>query len=214
MKRAVVDSAKPRDFTPRHRLESGIRLPWRSIAADSTNANGDSSGSPAKEQGSSARIELLAPTYAANLAKVSTSGEFMKQVFATFALCMPVLAQSGELSISCIGAETNSCPVAVDVTLDRERLIAKFSQKDSSGNHAIGILGWCGDAISGHGRWDSDGGCGTTGKFRVLNGELTKQQLADGTMQFEIHTIMAMCSSSNSERCSVVPRPALRQPTQ
>jgi len=171
----------------------------------------------AKVQQGRARVhglELLLPRYSATLAKLSTSGEFMKRVVSAFALCLPVLAQSGELSISCIGAESSSCPVAVDVTLDRERLTAQFAQKDSSGNYAIGVLGWCGDTLSGRGRWDTDRGCVTSGKFRVLNGELTKQQLAEGTMLFEIHTVVAMCSSTSSERCSVVPRPALRQPTQ
>jgi len=76
----------------------------------------------AKVQQGRARVhglELLRPRYAATLAKLSTSGEFMKRVVSAFALCLPVLAQSGELLISCIGAESSSCPVALDVTLDR-----------------------------------------------------------------------------------------------
>lgn len=50
----------------------------------------------------------------------------MKSTMAVLALCLPVLAQAGELSLSCVGAESNQCPVAVDVSLDRERLTAQF----------------------------------------------------------------------------------------
>lgn len=135
----------------------------------------------------------------------------MKSTMAVLALCLPVLAQAGELSLSCVGAESNHCPVAVDVTLDRERLTAQYVQGMPGSEQAVVTLGWCGDTASGRGRWDTDRGCVTTGKFRVLNGELTRQQLADGAMQFEIHALMAMCQKSAAfSHCSVVARPAPR----
>lgn len=109
----------------------------------------------------------------------------MKRTVAALALCLPVFVEAAEMSISCIGAESNDCAVAIDVTLDRERLTAQFVQRTSGGGSAVSNLGWCGSEFSGLGRWDSDGGCVTTGKYRILNGGLTKQQLADGAMRFE-----------------------------
>lgn len=73
----------------------------------------------------------------------------MKSTMAVLALCLPVLAQAGELSLSCVGAESNHCPVAVDVTLDRERLTAQYVQGMPSGEQAVVTLGWCGDTASG-----------------------------------------------------------------
>lgn len=139
----------------------------------------------------------------------------MKRTIAALALCLPLLAQAGELSISCIGAESRNCLVAIDVTPYRERFTAQFVQKTPTGGSVASTLGWCGSDVSGLGRWDSDGGCVATGKFRILNGALTKQQLADSAMRFEIHALMALCHNGIfSPECSLVVGPAPRPATQ
>lgn len=135
----------------------------------------------------------------------------MKRLISAVALCLPLLAWAGELSISCIGEESASCPVVVDVTLRQERLTAEFQVATAAGGTSTTTLNFCGYPGSAaniyYGEWVAHQKCVVGGKFRVLNGELTKQQLADGVMRFEIHTGMAYCDNSiGSARCSLVTR--------
>lgn len=135
----------------------------------------------------------------------------MKRLISAVALCLPLFASAGELSISCIGEESASCPVVVDVTLRQERLTAEFQMATVAGGPSTTTLNFCGYQGSAaniyYGEWVANQKCVVGGKFRVLNGELTKQQLADGVMKFEIHTGMAYCDNSMGfARCSLVTR--------
>lgn len=142
----------------------------------------------------------------------STSAEkLMKRLISAVALGLPLLACAGELSISCIGEESAICPVVVDVTLRQERLTAEFQVATAAGGTSTTTLNFCGYEGSAaniyYGEWVANNKCVVGGKFRVLNGELTKQQLADGVMRFEIHTVMAYCdNSTGSARCALVTR--------
>lgn len=135
----------------------------------------------------------------------------MKRSIAAVALCFPLFASAGELSISCIGEESTNCPVVVDVTLRQERLTAEFQVGTTAGGFSTTTLNFCGYEGSAaniyHGEWVANQKCVVGGRFRVLNGELTKQKLADGAMRFEIHTGMAYCdNSTGTARCSIVKR--------
>ncbi|MFN9473019.1 hypothetical protein [Acidovorax sp.] len=137
--------------------------------------------------------------------------KLVKRCISALALCLPLLALAGELSISCVGEESPNCPVVVDVTLRQERLTAEFQVGAAAGGSTATILNFCGYEGSAaniyYGEWVANQKCVVGGKFRVLNGELTKQQLADGAMRFEIHTVMAFCDNSlGSARCSLVKR--------
>ena len=137
--------------------------------------------------------------------------KFVKRLIFAVALCLPLLASAGELSISCIGEESASCPVVVDVTLRQERLTAEFQVAAAAGGASTATLNFCGYEGSAaniyYGEWVANQKCVVGGNFRVLNGELTKQQLADGVMKFEIHTVMAYCDNSlGLARCSRVAR--------
>lgn len=135
----------------------------------------------------------------------------MKRSICAVALCLPLFALAGELSISCMGEESPNCPVVVDVTLRQERLTAEFQVGTPAGGSTTTTLNFCGYEGSAaniyYGHWVANQKCVVGGKFRVLNGELTKQQLADGVMRFEIHTVMASCDNSlGPARCSLVKR--------
>jgi len=135
----------------------------------------------------------------------------MKRLIAAVALCFPLFASAGQLSISCIGAESSNCPIAIDATLRQERLTAQFLVRNEGGGYTTSTLGFCGyegSAGSLHrGEWIAGSRCNVSGVFRVVNGELTKQQLADGAIQFEIQTPMAFCgNSSGYAQCSLVVR--------
>lgn len=135
----------------------------------------------------------------------------MKRLILAATLCFPLFASAGELSISCLGAESSNCPVVVDVTLRQERLTAEFQVGAPGGGSSTTTLNFCGYEGSAaniyYGEWVASQKCVVGGKFRVLNGELTKQQLADGVIRFEIHTGMAYCDNSvGVARCSLVNR--------
>ena len=131
----------------------------------------------------------------------------MKRTFAMFFMAVPLWASAGTISIRCIGPESDNCPIAIDATLSQERLTTQFLLRTPSGGFAANVLAWCGADGSGVGQWVTGGGCVTSGKFRVLNGELTKQQLADGSIQFEMHAPMAFCGNgSGYAECNLVTR--------
>lgn len=109
----------------------------------------------------------------------------MKQhLLVFFALCTPLLASAAELTISCIGPESDHCPVKVEARLSEERLVAYLQVPQPSGGTQGAVFGWCGPQSSGAfstpGGWSRDStGCKGTGVFQVINGEFTKRQLAD-----------------------------------
>ncbi len=121
----------------------------------------------------------------------------MKRLLFALALCAASPCFAGTLKIACIGPESGDCPVAVDATLDTERLSVSFitGPARADGTHATVKTGWCGPSRDRpKGGWGfSEQGCAELGTFRVVNGELTKRQLAQGQVQFGIFSPMAIC---------------------
>lgn len=120
----------------------------------------------------------------------------MKRVLVISALCAPLFAFSAEITISCIGAESDDCPVVVDVNLDGERLVGKFAARPSPTSPVQeGRLFWCsGTTFSGPG-WSSGEECTVYGRYRILNGELTKRQMADALLTFDVYRKHTMCQN-------------------
>ena len=124
-------------------------------------------------------------------------------LFTMVVLCAPLFATAGTLSIKCIGPESETCPVAVDVTLFNEKLQTEFLIKSSVG-FEVGSLGWC-ERIEGTGArsvgWEPRG-CYTTGTFRIVDGGLTMKQLATGSISFTMTQLKAFCAeSSGTAKC-------------
>lgn len=118
----------------------------------------------------------------------------MKRLLLALSLTLPLFATAGTLKISCIGAEVSDCPVAVDVTLANESLTAAIVTGLKPDNTYITTtFGWCGPtAYIEKGYWSLKS-CNTTGSFRVIDGEYTKRQLAEGIIQFGVYKPLALC---------------------
>lgn len=136
----------------------------------------------------------------------------MKNLFvAFFALCTPILGSAAELTISCIGTESDTCPVKVEAKLSSERLLA-YLQFPKPGGGTEGVLfGWCGPQTSGGfstpGGWSRDStGCNGTGVFQVINGEFTKRQLADSYIVFESRKTEGFCGGDKAPLCQIYPK--------
>jgi hypothetical protein len=136
----------------------------------------------------------------------------MKQhLLVFFALCTPLLASAAELTISCIGPESDHCPVKVEARLSEERLVAYLQFPQPSGGTQGAVFGWCGPQSSGAfstpGGWSRDStGCKGTGVFQVINGEFTKRQLADSYIVFESRKTEGFCAGGKAPLCLVYPR--------
>lgn len=135
--------------------------------------------------------------------------ESMKHFLSSLVLLAPMFATAGTLSIKCIGAESENCPVTVDVTLFNEKLQTEFLIKSSVGNE-VGSLGWC-ERIEGTGArsvgWEPRA-CYTTGTFRVVDGSLTMKQLATGSISFTLTQLKAFCAeSSGTAKCYMSSEP-------
>lgn len=113
----------------------------------------------------------------------------MKRMLSAMALVIPFVASAGEISVTCIGPESDDCPVAVDVRLEIEKLVATFNAGDKAER-----LSWCGGTTFSAPRWSSGECSAVWGDFRVVNGELTKRQLAEGAISFEIRRLHTFCS--------------------
>lgn len=101
-----------------------------------------------------------------------------------------------KVTVACIDSQGDDCPVVVDVTLDKERLIAGFRQLNADGSGRWTELEWCGNSTSGGqpGGWLPIGhNCVLSGTFRTVGGELTMRQLAQSSIQFSTRKIEAMC---------------------
>lgn len=118
----------------------------------------------------------------------------MKQVFFALVLFAPLFATAGQLRFSCIGPNTPDCPLAIEATLNNERLTVQFITGPAVGGfYPNATLGYCAKSP-----WRSEAGwtergCVETGTFRVLNGELTKLQLSKVQPKFEFHSPAAFC---------------------
>lgn len=112
----------------------------------------------------------------------------MKRALSTIALLVPLVASAGDIAISCIGPESDDCPVAVDVRLELEKLVATFWAAGKSQT-----LNWCSGSTFSAPHWSSME-CNVWGDFRVINGELTKRQLAEGAVSFEIRRLHTFCT--------------------
>ncbi len=121
----------------------------------------------------------------------------MKRLLIALALCAASPCFAGTLKIACIGPESGDYPVAIDATLDTERLSVSFitGPARADGTHATVKTGWCGPSRDRPkvGWGISEQGCAEAGTFRVVNGELTKRKLAQGQVQFGIFSPMAIC---------------------
>ncbi|MDZ7863398.1 hypothetical protein [Acidovorax sp.] len=114
----------------------------------------------------------------------------MKRLLLSLALCAPMLASAATISLSCIGPVSDDCPMAADVTLDREALYIEFSVPKAGGGFELGTLGWCG---VGSQDWGPGKECYQQGTYRVLNGELTKRQLGQNHVYFKTRKVLAGC---------------------
>ncbi len=109
-------------------------------------------------------------------------------------LSLPLFATAGTIRIACIGPEVADCPVTVDVTLATESLTAAVvtGMRDNT-TYTSTSFGWCGPSSHiAKGYWSSKS-CTETGSFRVINGEYTKRQLAQGIIQFGVYRPLAVC---------------------
>ncbi|MBB6559088.1 hypothetical protein HNP48_001752 [Acidovorax soli] len=118
----------------------------------------------------------------------------MKRLLFAFALCTPLLASAGQLEFSCIGPDAPDCPLAIDATFENERLtVAYVTGPAINLNHPTTTVGYC--AISpwnSHVAW-TPAGCYETGTYRIINGELTKLQVAKAMVTFEWHQRAGFC---------------------
>lgn len=118
----------------------------------------------------------------------------MKNPILLAVFSLPLFATAGTIKIACIGPEVADCPVAVDVTLVRESLTAAVvnGMRDQT-TYTSTSFGWCGpNSYIDKGYWSSKS-CNETGTFRVINGEYTKRQLAEGIIQFGVYRPLALC---------------------
>lgn len=118
----------------------------------------------------------------------------MKNLILLAVLSLPMFATAGTIKIACIGPEAADCPVAVDVTLERESLTATVvsGMRDHT-TYTSTTLGWCGpNSYIAKGYWSSKS-CNETGSFRVIDGEYTMRQLAEGIIQFGVYRPLALC---------------------
>ena len=123
--------------------------------------------------------------------------------------CMPLLASAADITISCIGPESDDCPVAVDVVLHRETFVASFDQRAADGKWLQRQeVFWCkGMGVDSPYRWlhPAWGICEPSGTFRTLNGEFTKRQLAENGVSFSTRQVQARCEPGYLSRPSCGP---------
>lgn len=134
----------------------------------------------------------------------------MNRLLTALALCVPLYASAADLTISCIGPESDDCPVAVDVVTDSEAFIATFLTRKEDGTFERNEVSWCtGFNIGGGGpyRWLplSQGPCFLSGRHRTVNGELTKRQLAESSISFSTQRYEALCNTAYDTMCKEYP---------
>ncbi len=129
----------------------------------------------------------------------------MNRLLTALALCIPLYVSAAGLTISCIGPESDDCPVA-----DSEALLATFLTRKEDGTFERNEVSWCtGFNIGGSGpyRWLplSQGPCTLDGRHRILNGELTKRQLAESSIAFSTRRYEAFCNTVYDTLCKEYP---------
>jgi len=133
----------------------------------------------------------------------------MKSILAALLLCAPLLASAADLSIFCIGPDSDDCPMAVEVNLSNEALVASINQARADGSVERVDLAWCDHGFSIMGNipysWAplSPSLCTRSGRHRAINGELTKRQMAEAGVTFSTRRVQAGCSSTTSGICSM-----------
>lgn len=133
----------------------------------------------------------------------------MKLLLLAVLMSWSTIAAAGEVSFSCIGAESDDCPMNVDVTLDDERLNVSGYVNLHQPNPDRFVLHWCsakgtaGTPSYIPAGWRPVDGCYEKGTFRVLNGELSKRQLATANVFFEVRKSLGLCSlPDNKPKCA------------
>lgn len=118
-------------------------------------------------------------------------------LFALIVLCCTTLpAVAADITIACIGPESDDCPMALDVRLERETLVASFSLRKADGTWQREEVYWCkGMGVDSPYRWlgPAWGICEPTGSFRAVNGEFTKRQLAEASVLFSTRQVQSWC---------------------
>lgn len=126
----------------------------------------------------------------------------MKNILCTLAISAATLASAGEVAFSCIGPDSDDCSIRVDATISNERLTAMLSTGERPGDvDSTETLGWCGPGdvqTNGYAGWFKFPECHTVGNFRVINGELTKRQLAEGKVTFIFTKVAGICNTTSS----------------
>lgn len=110
---------------------------------------------------------------------------FLSTLLATaFVSCspQPVLAEviQPKVIVDCIGSYSSNCLVTVDITLDNEAVY--IEAKDNFSRH------WCYN-------WNQDTECYLTGTYRIINGELSLQELVDFSAVLKTKKVRMMCYS-------------------
>ncbi len=126
----------------------------------------------------------------------------MKRMLIALAFWASSLAGAAEVTLACIGPESDDCPMALNLNADMEALVATFDgprKPDGSGGMERVTLAWTSlhFTLFGGGtvlQW----GPGTSaialyGTSRPLNGELTKRQMAQAAIVFETIRHQASC---------------------
>ncbi len=138
----------------------------------------------------------------------------MKHFFFAISFCLSFAANAGQISFTCIGQESDDCPVTVEVTLDNEMLLVNGRDVAAAPVEVRHTFFWCSErGLPGQPAYVSKGwktglaNCNEKGTFRVLNGELTKRQLADADMLFEIRKNVAYCYSPSRQPTCLVLNP-------
>ncbi|EJE54137.1 hypothetical protein PMI14_00968 [Acidovorax sp. CF316] len=128
---------------------------------------------------------------------------------------MPLFpARADKVTVACITDMREDCPVVVDATLDKERLIAGFRQLNADGTGRWTELEWCGNSTAGGqpSGWVPIGqNCVLSGRFRTVNGELSMRQLAQGSIQFTTRKIEAVCKLEGAGNGEIAGKPVCRR---
>lgn len=135
----------------------------------------------------------------------------MKRLLTALVLCAPFFAGAAEVTIACVGPESDDCPIAVDLNADMEALVATFDgPRKPDGSVERVALAWASIfTLFGNAplQWLPASSAGPLhGKSRPLNGELTKRQMAQANLVIETIRNQALCRlDEETPRCAATP---------
>lgn len=137
----------------------------------------------------------------------------MKCMLIAFALWASSFAGAAEVTLACIGPDSEDCPMALNLNADMESLVATFNgPRKPDGSVERVSLAWTSLYFTPFGggtilQWGpSTSAIALYGKSRPLNGELTKRQMAQAAIVFETIRYQASCRlDDQTPRCAATP---------